>query len=467
MFLFPVSQGTNRRLFSLLARLPPHFISFVLSIPSQPQPPGVSSHYKHIAEARLRLLRQSRNLTAYLPPELLLLVGRFVVRSSSPWSAGKGFALAGVCKRWRSVFTQDKELWEDVKIRGASSRAVERAETLISRGRLRFLSIWKSLDNENLGTIYRLLEGKGSDLRLLQASLGHKVCLDDVWKVLFGASPPHLLSLRVTFWPGFLPTFNPPPSDLLTLTTLEFRNIHFHTTRSLFPLLRRLPNLERIKLVGGVNVRLGSSGIERTNVLELPSLKSFSLTEYYGDPFMDSFYLVAPLLDKLDLSLSEFQSHHNFLFPPAPYQPNTTRLTTLRLGDSQSLPDWNELSLLDDLKRMPSLTSLFLEDSTISDVLIDGLQGEGEDKLVCPLLSSLDLGDSRTSWTAVRRMVSARWGEDEGGKMRMRRITYRRNPVTPFRDEEDRLGFEWLEREMGWFSNLWQGEDAYDDDSDA
>ena len=91
---------------------------------------------------------------------------------------------------------------------------------MFERSRLFLLSVEINHHGEDLSSIYRLLEGKGSDVGCLEASLGEETDLDDIWKVLFGATPPSLATLNVTFWRSPLYTLHLPLTSLPTLTIL-------------------------------------------------------------------------------------------------------------------------------------------------------------------------------------------------------------------------------------------------------
>ena len=179
---------------------------------------------------------------------------------------------------------------------------------------------------------------------------------------------------------------------------------------------------------------------------------------------MDSSFLVAPLLENLSLSECEHQSHTNFLFPPSPFPPNTSNLDTLILGDTLSLPDWNELAFLEDLKSTPSLVVLSVENATITDSFIDGFQGDEDEyrPFLCPLLERMDLGDSEFSWTAVQRMISGRWVEyGEGTEvLTMETINFRRRNGFFIRNLEDAEALRGLKEEVE-VVNCWEEKGRY------
>ena len=455
------------RLLARPAALPERVQSLILS------PASANSPSDRVLEDRILRahgeashLRRARNLIDYLPDEMLVEIGQYVVLSAEEPSSELALDLIGVCKRWRAVFAQDKQLWGRLHLkcyqtetdlvrpcspgRQAIRRGTEKAIALLPKGVTRV--VW--IEGDSLGDWHAalaLLGGTLSGVREIDVTLPPRLELDNIW-TLFRSSTPLLRTLSISYDGATRLRFRPlplPPAQP-SLTSLSLATFHCVHATSIFSLLRRFPSLEHLKIGPSYNLVFSAPASESNGRLLLSNLRTIRLDNLTStvDPSA-RFSLVAPRLESLTVSSTSRQEHGCLLFPSdAP--PNTACLQTLVLHHAG-----NATVTAAQLRQMPELRCLKIAstrqpgDTTLSSLIAR----EGEE-VTCPLLERLEVScDAELgNWfstvqagVAAMEMVRSR----TGGAARMSRL----RELTMDDGKMDRGTYDWLKANVDQFEN--------------
>ena len=358
-----------------------------------------------------------RNLIDFLPFEILSIIERTAL--TSPWHPGYrqlhlGSQLVGVLRRWRAVFGEDERFWWEVSLGGGRSDAhlLGKLEVFRSRSPLRVLRMGWGCRSQT-GIIMASLKGKLSFLQRLEVYVDENWTLKDLWDA-FLPSVPNLRTLAIVNLDRSLLRIPALPKNhilpsLVNLTLSDFRPT---ANASLSPLLRHVGR--QLWCLELSNCCLSFAPIRRIPtgvpfVIQLLDLVALSFTgeSILLDEPSSSIFLL-PDLETLTLTLSSAY-YPTLLFPPDPHPSNTSNLTSFRIHGECHYN--NELSLIQDLQRMPLLETLELRsDDYSTDATLEALTVQEGDASPCaPLLRDLVIGSNeRFTGGALVRMVKSR-----------------------------------------------------------
>ena len=419
--LFSCSQDTAVRLYAFFDDLSPVYQHFVLlrGVPFKTVAAGRTPI--QLVESILAKLkaRTTRDLIAFLPPELLIIIGQFAVEDAG--SSDIVVTLSAVCRRWRAVFSEHSQLWGNVVLDGKTELSiVVKAAAFAAQGPIRQLTV-RCQSSVSMDSLLRGWSGQIDRVRSLDIDLPG-ASLGQIWKLIERSPELEALIIHLpdAIGPAFVFPFGP------TTAHLSIRHVSIHRSASpkdtsgmiatLSWLPEWLPNLEELVVTHPACMLHPLPGhppqITHSNLRRLTlNGDRTPANQYPGSIF------IFPNLRKLDLSGSNQECPFPYLFPHK-LAPNTKHLTHLLLSETV----FDVPTLIDHLPHLGALTHLDVRRSTPASAPLIGLihalvHPTAEDEIdesprLCPLLQVLVLDPFTTELVVqtVWRLVDSRRG---------------------------------------------------------